>query len=400
VLAFLLISSRRPDALLNPQFYFEDGNLWYTQAHEMGGLNAALAPARGYFQSSARLGAWLAQGVALRWAPLVMNLLAISLQTLPAVLLASRRFTHLVPRLPTRLLLALLYLGLPNSWTTIANLTHSQWYLAVLGCLIVLARPEAGRGWRVFDVGGVALSGLSGPFAIFLAPVAGLLWWARRQPWTAVLLGVTLATALIQAASVLLTSTGAGQKTLAASTPAFFTVLARQLGYAIFFGQTGLGWIVSPSPGILAATGAMVTVGAGMILLLVFAALEGPLELRLFILFSSLVLAASLVWPPIPGPWWELLANPGMANRYFLIPSLAVVATLVWLCSLKPLAFRIIGAAALATLCVFGMRLDWRQPALRDYDFREYARRYEQAAAGDKVQISYPPGWTMMITKK
>src|ERR1043166_2367395 len=58
--ACTIVISRRPDALLNPQFYMEDGSFWYFQAHEMGGLSATLEPARGYFQTSARLGAWLA----------------------------------------------------------------------------------------------------------------------------------------------------------------------------------------------------------------------------------------------------------------------------------------------------------------------------------------------------
>jgi len=38
-LAVLAILSRRPDALFRPQFYAEDGAVWYAEAYDFGWLH-------------------------------------------------------------------------------------------------------------------------------------------------------------------------------------------------------------------------------------------------------------------------------------------------------------------------------------------------------------------------
>src|SRR5688572_33025915 len=112
-LAALLVVTRRPDAFTNPQFYLEDG-LWYGNAHEWGGVTALLTPYRGYLVTVQRLGGWIAQGAPLSAAPLVLSSLAIVFQILPAVLICSSRFSHVVPGRRIRVVVALFYLAVPN----------------------------------------------------------------------------------------------------------------------------------------------------------------------------------------------------------------------------------------------------------------------------------------------
>ena len=199
LVACLLIFLRRPDALTNPQFYAEDGAFWYTDAHDLGGLRALLLPysPRGYFHSLGRLAGLAAQAVPMLWAPLVFNIIAITIEALPAVLLASRRFAPTLPPRWARILLAFLYVALPTTWLTISNVTHGQWHLAVLASLVVVAAPGNGRWWRGFDVVVVVLSGLTGPTCLLLTPVAALAWWLRRTRWSLVLLLVTAGAATI-----------------------------------------------------------------------------------------------------------------------------------------------------------------------------------------------------------
>ena len=83
---------------------------------------------------------------------------ALAVQVLPAVMVASHRYSSAVPDVRVRLLLATLYLVIPNSSEIFVNLTDAQWHLAVLSVLVVLALPATG-GWRVFDVAVLALSG-------------------------------------------------------------------------------------------------------------------------------------------------------------------------------------------------------------------------------------------------
>jgi hypothetical protein len=40
ITAFLVIALRRPDALFHPQFYGEDGAIWFAEAYNYGPLKA------------------------------------------------------------------------------------------------------------------------------------------------------------------------------------------------------------------------------------------------------------------------------------------------------------------------------------------------------------------------
>ena len=81
VTGFVIIFSRRPDAILNAQFWAEDGQRWYADAYQFG-LRCLLIPDElgGYFHSVSRLSALTALVFPFYMAPLVMNLFAIALQ--------------------------------------------------------------------------------------------------------------------------------------------------------------------------------------------------------------------------------------------------------------------------------------------------------------------------------
>jgi hypothetical protein len=399
--ACLVVVSRRPDAVFHPQFYMEDGSLWYAQAHEAGWLHALFVPARGYFQTSARLGAALAMAVPLVRAPLVMAAVAILVEALPAVVIASSRFARAIPDRRARLLLALLSACLPGAWTTIANLTHAQWYLSIAALLVVVCAPPVGRAGEAFDGAVLALSGLSGPFAIFLAPVSALAWLARRERWTLVRTGVLGACAVVQAIAIPLASeTSMLDVRLGASAPRLAGLIARQIVLAGLLGERTVTALAADPASAFVGTAAAVAIVVVFVALLAIALVYAPLELRLMALFSALSVVAALVYPPVPGAWWELLQNPGFANRYFIAPILTCATLLVWALGRRPLAARVAGGVGLATMLAFGVRVDWRQPALPDYDFAASAAKYERAEPGQTVQIPFPPGWVMVLTKR
>jgi hypothetical protein len=145
-----IVFSRRPDAILNAQFFAEDGQRWYADAYRLG-LRSLLIPDEGggYLHTVPRLAALLSLLFAFSRAPLVMNLCAITIQVLPVTIFISSRFIS-IP-LWKRLLVCLLYLGTPNSYGTNANATNIQWHLGLLACLVLLALPPINRRWQVFD---------------------------------------------------------------------------------------------------------------------------------------------------------------------------------------------------------------------------------------------------------
>ena len=326
VVAFLAMVSRNPDAVFNAQFYIEDGIYWYARAHDAGPLHALITPHRGYFVVVQALGGSLANAFPLAWAPLVMALFGIALDILPALFIASSRFAALVPSLTLRLFLAFLRRPAPNAWSVMGNTTNTMWYLGLLACFVVLASPPTRTFWRVFDVAAVILSGLFGPFALLLAPVAALKWWFRRERWTLVLLVVTTILALVQATSVFVLAHEEHMQR-GADAMRLLHLLVRRVIYEALFGQVGGMQIMLHAWGdFWTQSITIMLAGLGGLAMLVYTMLRAPLELRLFVLYAGLTFAAVVAWPGTPDGatlWWDLLLPASNGNRYFLLPVIA-----------------------------------------------------------------------------
>jgi hypothetical protein len=402
----LLLFSRRPDALLSPQFQFEDGVQWYAQAHEEGALRALVRPFyRGYFVTAQRLAGLAAQAVPLAAAPFVMNLLAILVGALPAAVIASRRFSNVLPDRAARLLAAFLYLGQPGVWTTMANMAHAQWPLALLAGLLVVSSPPATAAGRAFDVAACALSGLSGPTAILLVPVAAIAWRTRRTRWSGTLAAVVTATALIQAACLAISAGEPGERpVLGASVRSALTLFERRIVLAPFVGDAGNSWLLAHAAPVV---GSPVFVGAaslaGAVAIAWLTARSRP-ELRLLLLYGLLILAFALVRPPAANRsawgYWDALSIPGAGNRYFVLPIFALLAMLAGAAFARAGPSRVAARVALAAVLAFGVRLDWREPAPRDYGFARDVERFERASPGERVQFVTPPGWSFVLTRR
>ena len=175
--------------------------------------------------------------VPLRWAPTVFAVIALFIQLLPPLLLISRRFDDVWPHLPSRLVFAAAFIGFPNSFEEFGNITNSQWYLGVLAFLIVSgAVPRTPTG-RVFDAAGLILSGLSGPFCIMLAPVAGWLWFRQRSFDAGARFICVAGTAAIQLAMLVLTvRTGRPRSDLGASWNRLAHILVVKIEFGLVLG--------------------------------------------------------------------------------------------------------------------------------------------------------------------
>jgi len=55
LIAFILIISRRIDIILNPQFWAEDGVVWYQQAYNLGILKTFFVAQSGYLQKGEKI---------------------------------------------------------------------------------------------------------------------------------------------------------------------------------------------------------------------------------------------------------------------------------------------------------------------------------------------------------
>jgi hypothetical protein len=385
----VLIVSRRPDAMLNPQFFAEDGTIWFADAWNLGWFNTIFLPYNGYLSTVPRLAAAVALLAHASIAPLIMNLTGLVVQALPVSVLLSSRCSGW-GSLQSRAALSLIYVALPNSQEIHVLVTNVQWHLALLSCILVLASVPKSAAWRAFDITIFALGGLTGPFSVLLLPVAMFFLWLKRDVWRWVPIGILTLTAIVQVI-VLLTAYSSRPN---APPRATWELLVRILG-----GQVYLGALIGPNwlsiLGSLAFLSCVAAVGTAVF---VYSWALSHCEARLFGLFAMIVFAASL-WSPTDG--WKVLAGaPGI--RYWFFPMLAFSWSLVWSLAGRGSTrlSRVVSGALLIVMC-FGVLRDWEYPAFVDLHFSGYVNELKSAAPGTSVVIpENPPGWFIKLVAR
>jgi hypothetical protein len=396
--ACLIVVTRRPDAVFHAQFWAEDGWVFYQDAYNFGAWPALFRAYAGYFQILPRLGASIALLVPLTVAPLVLNLIAIAVQALPANLLISNRSSGW-GSLRYRAVLAGVFLALPNCGEVEATICNSQTLLALIAFLLLVAAKPRSVAGRVFDVSMVLLCGFTGPFCIFLLPIALYVAWQRRCRWNWAVTSLLALSCLVQAWGLLIVNpTGRSQYAPLGANPAQFArILAGQVYLGALLGGNRLAAL--PGRGLFTFLVCSSIVGTSIV---VICLANSEVEMKLFLLFSSMLFAASLISPmaspPIGLSRWDAIAMQ-FGIRYWYFPTLAFAWSLLWgLKSRKP-GFRVVSAVLLIVMC-FGIIRDWRCPVYSDLHFAEYANRFKAAPSGSPFTIPLnPEGWNLRLVK-
>jgi len=398
LLACAVIISRRPDAVLHAQFWAEDGHVFFADAYNFGWWHALFRTYAGYFHAFPRLGAALSLLVPLAFAPLVLNLIAICVEVLPVSLLLSSR-SSAWGSLTFRSILAGAYIVLPNGFEMHAFITDSQWLLAFAAFLLLVASEPLNTGERVFDLVILLVCGLSGPFCVFLTPIALFMIRKQRSLWRWGTAGLLILTSLVQTWALLGGGySGRPHYALGANPALLIRILGGHVFLASILGANGLAANLSPEVfiGLLCAF-----VGGFLIVALCWA--KCPLPPRLFALFSTAILAVSLAspaaYPPAGITTWELLARAG-GIRYWFFPTLAFIWLLLFGFRSGGEVLKAILVVVMVTSCI-GVVRDWRTPPLADLHWAENARRIEGAAPGKVFVIPInTAGWTMTLVKR
>src|SRR5260221_5492057 len=403
VASFFILALRRPDAILNAQFYAEDGKYWFADAYNLG-WRCLLLPVGGYLNTFSRLIGMFCQLFPLIRAPLIMNICALAAGILPVNVFLSSRLAA-IP-FNTRLLGAALYLALPNSFEIHANTTNIQWHLALVGLLVLFGNESRRLGWRIFDSVLLAVVVLDGPLGILLIPIAALLRWFRKdQRYNRALL-ILIPPALLQV-MFLLTSNSRGTAANGATLQRFVRIVGGQVFLSSVLGLKTTVHLFFEEGSKYYFYVSLVALVVGMFFL-IYALRNAPLELKLLHLFGFTVLALALKHPiPTFGAQfqqWGLMEIPSCGNRYYYYPMLAFLATPIWILSTAKARSALPRCAALIVLlCLpIGIWRDWHYRPFPDSNFKHYAEEFERAAPGTQVSIPivpmWPP-WQMELTK-
>ena len=392
--SILVVISRRPDAILSPQFFAEDGTFWYADAYNTGWCHSLLLSHAGWLQTVPRLSAALSLIVPLGSAPFVLNFIAVILQVLPIVVLTSARSRSWAP-LNVRMLLAVAYVALPNSRELEAAISQSQWHLAFLAALVILAVPSANKIWKAFDAAAVVLSGLTGPFCLVLLPLAAAMWFWRRRRWRLVLTGLLAVGTAIQLYVIATAPAAARAHPILGATPTlFFRILTGNVYLATIFGQNSS---FAKSPAFLCLIIAILATA-----IIAYSFVRSNAEFRLFILFCLVIFGVSLYSPmvSVDQPQWQVLSSaPGL--RYWFFPMLAFVWATIWCAFAASVKQLRIACGALLVLMIYGAAKDWIYPAYPPTTFPLLAQQFETLPTGQEMIFPlYPNGWSMLLTKR
>jgi len=396
--AYALIITRKPDAIFHAQFWAEDGKAWFADAYNLGPWRPFLRAEAGYFQTLPRIAADFSLLVPLSLAPLVLNIFAIAVHVLPVNLLLSRRCTQWGETW-FRALLAVTYIALPSSPEICANITNEQWILAFCAFLLLAGSPPWSRASRAVDVSFILLSGLTGPFCIFLLPIAVLVALKRSNRWPWVPVGILSACCLIQVIGLTVVSPAA--RTAWGVLGARFDLLVR-----IFGGNIFLGALIG-SNNFAAISGAhafaiLAIAAASGLMISGFALTQAPLPIRLLAIYAILVVSGALALPSSYAPpgtgQWEMLAKAG-AVRYWFLPTLTFIWLLLYGATSQAKVLKIVSGALLCCVC-FGIAIQWRRPAFSDLNYPAEVQRINGAPVGSTLWIPInPEGWHMRIVK-
>lgn len=352
-MAFVIFVARRPEALFRSEFSFEGGSVFYLGTYFGDPLEVLFRPYAGYQHLLPRIVSFAERGVPVTEAPLVSHIICLALLAGLAAFLASDRMRTVIPSQRGRLGLAALLVLLPNVQESAGVVGDIQRYIPIYLLALSFAEKPHGRWTQRAELVVLAVIGLSGPAAAFLQP---LFWWrARRERnayWYAAVVILALAT-MVQLLTVAIDGRNPANLTDPADLARIWTF--RTIAEA-FIGQRLTFHLVTA--GLPIAVGVVATVSLASVLLWVWwRALEPPV--RWAVAFVWVVFAVTPVFAQTEGA--SLLAGPGAANRYLLVPTamtaVVIYAGFSWLRRPPDRWIALIGAVVLAVGIAGDLRL-------------------------------------------
>ena len=197
VLSVLILVYRKPEALTKPQFWAEDGLIFFQQCFQVG-ARSIFIPYAGYLHLIPRIAALLTfHGLSYHYMPLGYNIANLIL-FLGLVCFIWRR-TAFDPY--TKFFMTLALTLVPVGSEMVFCLTNVQWYTNLFIPLFFIAGYN--RKYAVFDGVILFLVGLSGPFSMVFLPAVGAIVWFRSRKfgqwkYERWFLFISVVTALIQ----------------------------------------------------------------------------------------------------------------------------------------------------------------------------------------------------------
>lgn len=394
--SILLMVLRRPDILTNPQFWAEDGTIWYAMAYDKGIIASLILPQNGYYQTISKLIAAFSLNFNLLYAPLIFNTSALLIRALLIVFFLSARFDYI--NITPRIFISLFIVLMPELAEVHANVTNDHWYLALYLLLVLIANKPQNLFQKIHDSLAVIICGLSGPFIVFMIPIVfAKIFSEKRLKFTKINIidYLFLIISFVQLLTIMLTSSTTRVDT---SLGASFLVLCKILTTKVYLGLWADGRFLSflwNHNFICVITATLCT----FICLFVF--FISNFALRSAIFFATLTLGFSLAKPMVSEIYdqWPLLEFSG--GRYSIIPTIIWYSTFAYFLNyiskygLKYLPWCLYITSTICSLFFFNL------PPNSNTHWPQQVKNFEKIESGTRYEFNInPPGWKMILIKE
>jgi hypothetical protein len=364
---------RKPDALLNPQFWAEDGSVFFLE-NDLYGIGAWLHPYAGYLHLVPRMGAWALSFADPRWLPALYSAAAFLIW----VAVIARCWA---PRLelPAKAWLPVAFLFAAYTLEILFVLTNVIWITAFLLLQQVFMRPPA-RWWGwMLELALIGIVALTGPFALMLWPLFVWSFWRRRTSYSAAVLTVVTIACLIQLGCLLQAPAGGNHLSEVFDSPGQVFPRIIQRTIALYLGGAPLALALS--------SGVLIGIGIAVTLLWLVTTRRPPVDRAVWcaVSFALVAMLAANLYRGSP------YADIGMGDRYYFIPRVLVGWLLIWLAVGGTRGSRLARVVAVLAVCV--NLPGYRLPPATDY---HWAQNCAPLRRGQPAKIPIlPDGWIL-----
>jgi hypothetical protein len=370
----VLLFIREPGEFTHPQFWAEDGIVFFGEARHSG-LSAVVTPYGGYYHLIQRLAAGLTSLSDPQSIPRLYFLACLGVHLLMVLLILSPRVN-----LPYKPLIVLAIVGAPTSNEIFLSLTNIQWIFALSQVIVLISSPPTHRTGALRDYTIVGLSGLTGPFITALLPIYVLRALGTRSRHYLGLLLLAIGCAAIQ-----VTHSTQTLSTMVGDWAMFdYVVIFNRFFSLLFLGNSDFLSIDDYLSHTL--LGVLFFAVAAYIVWRAFRIQSYP-ALAFLAAAVLLFLPAILKFHLHP----RLLIVSGL--RYYYLPSVLLIWALI-ACSREHLLPRALGALIVVNLILWSPSLS--HDRLKDMRWKRHARCIGTKPVC-KIPIN-PKGWTLIAT--
>ena len=403
ILATLLIILRKPSLIIGPQFWAEDGLIFYSQAYNEG-LSAIFNNYAGFIQLYMRIVSEIAVHFGLILGPLIFSFGSIIVMLLPLFILWSSP-KLLFEKYPYRqlLLFTYLYLLIPHLQEVFGTLTNAGWYLALAAAFCIIRPEKNSKKWLTFDAMVLFISGLTGPYCLFLLlPATLMCFYEKDKKNRFIKLGIVLICCIIQAFVLI----GANQKSAYSLNTQKTSIVAE---YQRPIKIVGMRFVEVPLLGIgsvnehIAKSSQSLLFGLFVICLTLVAVLRSNIRIKALIIFSATAFIFSLFRAQTVTvvDFWKMIQYSDLiGQRYFFLPFIVWVVILILLKQQKDKYLTGVMSGALLALFVLVFPASFYISGNENRQYNKFVENFNNAYSGTVNCTSINPDMKMCLKKR